>query len=188
MKHSARLNSNRIIALSFVLLGVLLFLSIVSNVILSVTNYKLQGDRQVVAVPMLFKAPFAISENSMDAGYLEQMALSFVSLRLNVSPETVDASHQFLLTMVKPAAQKELKLTMAKEANQIKKNDVNAAFFKTGVRVYPAEGRVDIRGELKTWFGYSKPDSVLKHYALYIDRTDGVTWLAKFVEVSDENK
>jgi len=93
MKHSARLNSNRIIALSFVLLGVLLFLSIVSIVILSVTNYKLQGDRQVVAVPMLFKAPFAISENSMDANYLEQMALSFVSLRLNVSPETVDASN-----------------------------------------------------------------------------------------------
>lgn len=188
MKHSARLNSNRIIALSFILLVVLLFLSITAIVILSVTNYKLQGDRQVVAVPMLFKAPFAVSENSMDASYLEQMALSFVALRLNVSPETVDSSHQFMLAMVKPASQKELKLTLAKEANQIKKNDVNAAFFKTGIRVYPGEGRVDIRGELKTWFGDGKPDSVLKHYSLYIDRSEGVTWLAKFVEVSDEKK
>ncbi|WP_269936322.1 type IV conjugative transfer system protein TraE [Serratia liquefaciens] len=188
MKHSARLNSNRIIALSFILLVVLLFLSVTANVILSVTNYKLQGDRQVVAVPMLFKAPFAVSENSMDAGYLEQMALSFVALRLNVTPETVDSSHQFLLAMVKPASQKSLKLALVKEANQIKKNDVNAAFFKTGIRVYPAEGRVDIRGELKTWFGDGKPDSVLKHYSLYIDRSEGVTWLAKFVEVSDEKK
>lgn len=188
MKHAARLNSNKIIALSLMLLGAFLFLSVAANVILAITHYRLQGDRQVVVVPMLFKAPFALSENSMDASYLEQMALSFVALRLNVTPETVAASHQFLLSMVKPAAQKSLKLALAKEARQIKKNDVNAAFFKTGVKVYPAQGRVDIRGELKTWFGDAKPDVALKYYSLYLDHSDGVTWLARFVEVSDEKK
>jgi hypothetical protein len=40
---------------------------------------------------MLFRAPFAVSQNQADASYIEQLGLSFVALRLNVTPETVDA-------------------------------------------------------------------------------------------------
>lgn len=176
MKHAARLNSNKIIALSLVLLDAFLFLSVTANVILAITYYRLQGDRQVVVVPMLFKAPFALSENSMDASYLEQMALSFVALRLNVTPETVEASPVSAVDGQAVGAEI-AQARLAKEARQIKKNDVNAAFFKIGVKVYPAQGRVDIRGELKTWFGDAKPDVALKYYSLYLDHSDGVTCL-----------
>ena len=186
MEHSARLNSNRIIAIGFIVMALLIAALTVAVIIMAINNYRLQDEKQVVTVPMLFKAPFGVSQNSADASYLEQMALSFVALRLNVTPETVNASHSTLLMMVKPAAQNALKIVLAEEANRIRASNVNAAFFQTSVKVYPAQRRVDIRGELRTWIGDSAPEKALKHYSLYIDRSEGVTWLAKFVEVNDE--
>lgn len=85
MEHSARLNSNRIIAIGFIVMALLIAALTVAVIIMAINNYRLQNEKQVVAVPMLFKAPFGVSQNSADASYLEQMALSFVALRLNVT-------------------------------------------------------------------------------------------------------
>jgi conjugal transfer pilus assembly protein TraE len=41
----------------------------------------------------------------------------------------------------------------------------------TSVRSYPAENRVDFRGELKTWIGDSAPYTEIKHYVLQFYRT-----------------
>lgn len=114
------------------------------------------------------------------------MALSFVSLRLNVTPETVDAQHAQLLKYVYPASQNNLKIQLAEDARRIKDNNVNSSFYWTFVRAYPAENRVEMRGELKTWIGDSKPDSDIKHYVLQFKRLDGISWLARFGEVTDE--
>ncbi|HAW6103870.1 TPA: type-F conjugative transfer system pilin acetylase TraX, partial [Escherichia coli] len=74
--------------------------------------------------PMAFNAPFAVSQNSADASYLQQMALSFIALRLNVSSETVDASHQALLQYIRPGAQNQMKVILAEEAKRIKNDNV----------------------------------------------------------------
>nr|QTX14466.1 IncF plasmid conjugative transfer pilus assembly protein TraE [Klebsiella pneumoniae] len=97
-----------------------------------------------------------------DASYIEQLGLSFVALRLNVTPETVDAQHQQLLRYVLPASQNSLKVQLAEDAKRIKDNNVNSTFYMTSMRARPAENRVDIRGELKTWIGDSKPYSEIK--------------------------
>jgi hypothetical protein len=56
----------------------------------------------------------------------------------------------------------------------------------TSVRAYPAENRVDYRGELKTWIGDSAPYSEIKSYVLQFNRVDGVSWLARFGEINNE--
>ncbi|STE53172.1 conjugal transfer pilus assembly protein TraE [Edwardsiella tarda] len=188
MKHSARLSTSRVLAIGFIGMAVFLLLSLSANIIQGVNNYRLQNEQRSVVTPMLFSAPFAVSQNQADASYLRQMALSFIALRLNVTPETVDASHQALLAFVKPAAQNELKIRLAEDAKRIKSNNVNSSFYQTSVKVYPAAGRVDIRGELKTWIGNSQPYSEIKHYVLIMAREDGTTWLTRFGEVNDENK
>lgn len=186
MKHSARLSTNRVLAIGFIFLTLILLLSLITNCIQGVNNYRLQNEQRTVVTPMLFSAPFAISQNESDASYLRQMATSFIALRLNVSPETVDSSHQALLAFVKPAAQNDLKIKLAMDAKRIKSNNVNSAFYQTDIKVYPPLGRIDIRGELKTWIGDSKPYSELKHYVLILKREDGVTWLEHFGEVHNE--
>lgn len=130
----------------------------------------------------------AVSQNQADASYLQQMALSLIALRLNVTPETVDASHEQLLAYVKPAAQNELKIRLAEDAKRIKDNNVNSSFYMTSVKVYPASSRVDVRGQLKTWIGDSKPYPELKQYVLKFEREDGISWLSHFGEITDEQK
>lgn len=93
-------------------------------------NYRLQNEQRTAVTPMAFNAPFAVSQNSADASYLQQMALSFIALRLNVSSETVDASHQALLQYIRPGAQNQMKVILAEEAQRIKNDNVNSAFFR----------------------------------------------------------
>ncbi|EJK1259037.1 type IV conjugative transfer system protein TraE [Salmonella enterica] len=188
MDHGARLSTQRVIAYAFVGMGVLIAGSISTNIIQAVNNYRLQNEQKVVVTPMLFNAPFAVSQNQADASYLQQMALSLIALRLNVTPETVDASHEQLLTYARPASQNELKVKLAEDAKRIKDNNVNSAFYMTSVKVYPAIGRVDVRGQLKTWIGDSKPYPELKQYVLKFDRQDGISWLNHFGEITDDKK
>ncbi|MEQ4977481.1 TraE/TraK family type IV conjugative transfer system protein, partial [Enterobacter cloacae] len=48
--------------------------------------------------------------------------------------------------------------------------------------------RVDVRGQLKTWIGDSKPYPELKQYVLKFEREDGISWLSHFGEITDEQK
>ena len=186
MEHGARLSTSRVMAIAFIFMSVLIVLSLSVNVIQGVNNYRLQNEQRTAVTPMAFNAPFAVSQNSADASYLQQMALSFIALRLNVSSETVDASHQALLQYIRPGAQNQMKVILAEEAKRIKTDNVNSAFFQTSVRVWPQYGRVEIRGVLKTWIGDSKPFTDIKHYILILKRENGVTWLDNFGETDDE--
>lgn len=186
MEHGARLSTSRVMAIAFIFMSVLIVLSLSVNVIQGVNNYRLQNEQRTAVTPMAFNAPFAVSQNSADASYLQQMALSFIALRLNVSSETVDASHQALLRYIRPGAQNQMKVILAEEAKRIKNDNVNSAFFQTSVRVWPQYGRVEIRGVLKTWIGDSKPFTDIKHYILILKRENGVTWLDNFGETDDE--
>ena len=164
MEHGARLSTSRVMAIAFIFMSVLIVLSLSVNVIQGVNNYRLQNEQRTAVTPMGFNVPFAVSQNSADASYLQQMALSFIALRLNVSPEIVDASHQALLQYIRPGAQNQMKVILAEEAKLIKKDNVNSAFFQTSVRVWPQYGRVEIRGIRKTWIGNSEPFIDIKHY------------------------
>ena len=113
MEHGARLSTSRVMAIAFIFMSVLIVLSLSVNVIQGVNNYRLQNEQRTAVTPMAFNAPFAVSQNSADASYLQQMALSFIALRLNVSSETVDASHQALLQYIRPGAQNQMKVILA---------------------------------------------------------------------------
>ena len=188
MDHGARLSTTRVIGVGFLCLSFVTILSLVINVIQGINNYRLQNEQKVVVTPMLYHAPFAVSQNQSDASFLEQMALSFISLRLNVTPETVDAQHDQLLKFVYPASQNDLKILLAEDAKRIKENNVNSCFYWTFARAYPIENRVEVRGELKTWIGNSRPYSDFKHYVLQFNRFDGISWLTRFGEVTDEQR
>ena len=165
MEHGARLSTSRVMAIAFIFMSVLIVLSLSVNVIQGVNNYRLQNEQRTAVTPM-----------------------AFIALRLNVSSETVDASHQALLQYIRPGAQNQMKVILAEEAKRIKNDNVNSAFFQTSVRVWPQYGRVEIRGVLKTWIGDSKPFTDIKHYILILKRENGVTWLDNFGETDDEKK
>lgn len=186
MELNARQSSNKILAMLFVGLLLLLVLSLATSLWLAIDNRALRSTRSTIVTPMGYDAPFAIAEQRASPAYLQMMALSLLALRLNVSPETVDAQHQFLLGFVRPGAQPDFKVTLAGEAKRIKQNEVNSAFYHSQVNVVPGSRVVDIRGLLKTWIGNGKPSAELKHYRLSLNYADGVTSIERFLEVDDD--
>lgn len=188
MELTARNSSNKIIAWTMVALFLLLVLAMVSIILLVVQNRYLASSQKTITTPMAFTAPFWTSESESSAGYMQMMALSFLALRLNVSPETVDAQHEFLLSFARVGAQTDFKVTLAGEARRIKQNEVSSAFYHTNIKVFPVEGIVDIRGMLNTWIGNGKPSSELKHYQLKLDYSAGVTRIVAFLEADDAEK
>lgn len=188
MELTARNATNKIAAIIIVVLLVLLVLSLVSTIYLVVRNHQLATQQQVIVTPMTYDAPFAISQARSSANHLQMMALSLMALRLNVSPETVDAQHEFLLSYIKPGAQPDFKIILAQEAQRIKDNEVNSAFYQTHVQAFPDQNRVDIQGVLKTWIGNAAPTSELKHYGLQLTYDNGITHIERFVEVRDDKQ
>ena len=183
MSVKAQISGNKVVG--YIIVGLLFFLalSLTSNIYLEVTNRALVNKREKIVVPMAFDAPFVVSESEASAPYLQMMALSFLSLRLNVSPETVDMNHGFLLSYVRAESHGDFAPVLDAEAKRIKDNAVTSAFYQTAIKVYPSASIVDIRGVLKTWIGNSKPLEEIKHYRLQLSYRAGVTSIEKFVEV-----
>ena len=188
MELTARDSTNKVVAVVMLVLLALLTLSIASNIVLALQNKHLTSTREKIVTPMAYDAPFVISEANSSPAYMQMMALSFMALRLNISPETVDTQHQFLLGYVKPGAQPDFKVTLAQEAQRIKQNEVNSAFYQTQFQVFPADNRIDIRGVLKTWIGNGQPKTDLKHYSLVLAYQNGITSIVKFLEVNDDKQ
>lgn len=185
MSVKAQVPGNKVVG--YIIVGLLFFLtvSLASNIYLEVTNRALVHKREKIVVPMTFDAPFVVSESEASAPYLQMMALSFLSLRLNVSRETVDMNHDFLLSYVRAESRERFSPVLAAEAKRIKENVVTSAFYHTAIKVYPSASIIDIRGVLKTWIGNSLPLEEIKHYRLQLSYRAGVTSIEKFVEVDD---
>lgn len=187
MKVKASLNEGKIYA--WIIAGQLVFLmvALIAVVQLAVTNNKIQNRKEKIVVPMAFNSPFIISEENMSATYQQQIAMSFLPMRLNVTPENVKRKHEFLLQWVRPASRPEMKVILDKEADQIIANAVSSSFSIASFRVYPDALTVDISGELTTWIGDSKPIPESKTYRLELEAEDGVLYLKSFTEVKKKN-
>lgn len=186
MSVKAKLSGNKVVG--YFIAGLLFFLSLAlaGNLYQGMTIRSLISQREKIVIPMTFDAPFVVSETRQSAAYLQMMALSFLSLRLNVSPETVDRQHAFLLSYIRADMREKFVPVLAAESRKIRENAVASAFYQKGIQVYPAEGIADIRGVLKTWIGSSPPLEESKHYRLKLSYQAGVTSIEKFVEVDNE--
>ncbi|TDN51500.1 type IV conjugative transfer system protein TraE [Scandinavium goeteborgense] len=186
MELSARNSITRTLAMIIVGLFIMLFISITGATYLIFTNRGLIHDQKRTLVPMAWNAPVTISDTTADANWYRMNALSFLALRLNVTPETVDSNHALLLSYVKPSARDEVKRMLMLEAARIKRSDAVSSFYPTEFKIYPVDGRVDVQGILKTWIGNDKPLTEITHYRLDMPYHDGMTFIGRFIEVKNE--
>jgi len=166
-----------------IVLTVLLVLALVAIIKLSFTNADVVANREKIVVPMAFDSPFVISENSVSAAYLQQVAMSFVPMRLNVTPETVATQHQFVLKWVRPEQRPDMKKTLSDEEANIKANSVSTAFILQGIKAYPDDLVVDVTGEIYTWVSSGKPTVDTGHFRLQLQRVNGALYLKSFEKV-----
>jgi conjugal transfer pilus assembly protein TraE len=186
MEVSARNSTTRTVAMIIVGLVILLFISVTGATYLIFTNRALIHEQQRILVPMAWNSPVTVSDTTADTNWYRSMALSFLALRLNVTPETVDSNHQLLLSYVAPESRDEVKKMLTLEAASIKRSDAVSAFYSSEFKIYPLDGRVDVRGVLKTWIGNDKPITEIKSYRMDMHYYGGMTFIVRFIEVKDE--
>ena len=164
---------------------VLLVFSVVGNVFIGQLAWHFYSKQKTIVTPMLFNTPFSTSEIAADPNYYRMMLYSFVALRLNVTPETVDAQHKELLNFVSPVARPELEKAMGIESKIIKSTNLTSVFFIDHYTISP-DGDAIVSGKLSAISGGNALPEMEKKYRLKMIYLNGVTGLIEFSEVVEK--
>ena len=160
----------------------LLILSLIANSILAGFAWELKDKTQIVVVPAVLKTPISLSQIKVNTAYLQQMALTFVNERLNVTPETIEASHQLLLQYTSPQFHSAFKRLLDKESIFVRTHKVSSVFYVSRIKVDPQNFTAVIQGDLKRWMGYRLLGETLKTYRLTF-QYEGVLSITDFSEM-----
>ncbi|PHM59552.1 TraE/TraK family type IV conjugative transfer system protein [Xenorhabdus ishibashii] len=158
-------------------------------------NYKLYSDyrvlvsqlvsnKQIIIKPMVNDDEgFSFKGKRGDARYLRLMGLSFIGLRLDVSTQTVEQSHEILTGYLDEGLREKLIPVLSQEKQRLKINNGSSVFYPKEMKVSPSNGIFDITGDLVFYYGIERSDPVPKHYQLRMETLNGNFKLVDFVEL-----
>ena len=156
---------------------------IVCNLLLGVLLWHQSGQEKTILVPTNLTKTAMVSDASVSANYLMQCALFFVDARLNVTPETIDADNQLVLSHTAPAYYANFNAGLIKESNLIKSQKISSVFYITNIKTDPQKLLATVTGTLKRWVGErALPDSK-KQYDLHFMLNGNELFLTTFGEI-----
>ncbi|MFS7282044.1 type IV conjugative transfer system protein TraE [Serratia proteamaculans] len=183
MKFNIKQANDKLIAISFIFVVVLLAVSLVSNIIVGKMAWYFYTTQRTQTVPMIFNKPFTTTMNATDWNYIEMATLSFISLRLNVTPENVEAQHAVLLSFTPSEQRPALKKMLDVEAEYIKSNGVSTVFYMEKILTEPNTGDILITGLLKSNTTNGPLADTLKAYRLILPYVNGRSIIREFNEI-----
>ena len=145
-------------------------------------------NRQIIITPMINNTnqEYGFKGERGGSDYLRLMGLSFISLRLDVNSQTVENSHEILLSYASNELREKLIPILSQEKRSLSVDNGSSVFYPKAIKVSPSNGIVDVKGELVFSYGIRKTPSVNKHYQLKIDMEKGLLKLTGFSEILDE--
>lgn len=144
--------------------------------------------RQIIITPMINNTnqEYGFKGERGGSDYLRLMGLSFASLRLDVNSQTVENSHEILLSYASNELREKLIPILSQEKRSLSVDNGSSVFYPKAIKVSPSNGIVDVKGELVFSYGIRKTPSVNKHYQIRIDMDKGLLKLTGFSEILDE--
>lgn len=112
----------------------------------------MKSERTVVTPPEIHKT-FWVSDDHASPEYLEQMALWFAGLVLNISPANVEYQNELFLRYATPDGHGRMKSLMAVQAKRIKRLNASQVFYLNRYKIDPDHMQVALSGQLKKWVG-----------------------------------
>ncbi|HJZ24045.1 MAG TPA: type IV conjugative transfer system protein TraE [Candidatus Babeliales bacterium] len=138
-----------------------------------------------VIVPVEFKQPFAISDAKVDASYLRQMALFFITERLNITPTNINQSHNLILQYTDSRFYHEFANILDKEKQAVLKQNISSVFYPEEVIPNIKELSVLIKGSLAHWVGNTALAPTKKNYVIKFHYKSGDLKVVSFFETSN---
>ena len=156
---------------------------LIANILLII--FAMQQSKKVwtLVVPTVITSPFKINQLQVDNQYLRQMSLVFLDERLNVSPETVSANHELLLSYIAPLHRAEFSKLLTSEMKAIEASKISSTFFLTQLKISTDTLSVIADGYLSTWVGERFVSSEQKSYSIVYAYQNGRLVIQNFNEV-----
>lgn len=164
----------------FNLMVVLVFGLLVSNVLLSSFLFKAWNHHTIEVTPFSGTPSYLKSAASVDGHYLSLMAENFINERLNVTPQSVDANHQRLLSYVDHQNYTQMVRLLTNESKVIKAKKMSSIFYIDKNKANPHELTVVVSGTLKRFVGLQALNDERKTYLLQFQYKESRLSIVKF--------
>lgn len=164
----------------FNLMVFLVFGLLISNVTLSCFLFQAWNHHTIEVTPFSGAPSYLKSASNVDGHYLSLMTENFVNERLNVTPETVDANHQRLLSYVGHQNYTSMLRLLTNEAKVIKAKKMSSIFYIEKNKPNPQELTVVVSGILKRFVGLHPLSDERKTYVLKFEYKDSRLSIVQF--------
>jgi len=155
---------------------------LISNIFLVwLVGWSFSHQKRVI-VPIDFKQPFVVSDSTVDASYLRQMALFFIAERLNVNPTNINQSHNLILQYTDAKFYHDFLGVLHKENQAVIKQNISSVFYPEEVKPNTKELNVLIKGTLAHWVGSTPIEPVKKNYTIKFSYRSGDLKVVSFFE------
>ncbi|WP_323660859.1 MULTISPECIES: TraE/TraK family type IV conjugative transfer system protein [Pectobacterium] len=186
LKLSIKGDRDKTVGIVMLTISGLLALSVTSNVIVGGLAWHFATTQRTVTTPMMYNRPFSSDAKNGDSAAMTMFALSFVYLRLNVSPDSIDSHQKAVLNYVASDFRDTLKKSLDIEAERIKKGGITTRYEVQEIReVKP--GEMVIKGKLaaSTTNGPLKKDlkDTYPEYRIKMSYENGLIGLLDFSQL-----
>ncbi|MBN3262964.1 conjugal transfer protein TraE [Pectobacterium brasiliense] len=186
MKLKIKGDRDKAVGIVLVVISGLLALSVAGNVIVGGLAWHFATTQRTITTPMMYNRPFSSDAKNGDTAAMTMFAMSFVYLRLNVSPDSIDSHHKAVLSYVASDFRDTFKRSLDIEAERIKKGGITTRFELQDIREIKP-GEMVVRGKLAA----STTNGPLKHdlkdtypqYRIKMSYENGLIGLLDFSEL-----
>lgn len=161
---------------------------VIVNILSFGVIYKTVFRKDIVLIPAGFSKKSQITNSTMSASYIDQMAIMMVNQRLNVTPDNIDVENASILQYVNPAYYADFKKQLDLDEATIKSQKITSAFYISDVESNSQDLIAKVTGTLKRWVGDRQIASSQKVYDLKFSRHGYQLLLDSFVEINKDKE
>ena len=161
---------------------------LLSNVLLVALVYKAGFNKDINLNTIGLSKSIRITNHSVSASYIDQLAVLLVNQRLNVTPDNINAANASILLYVEPSYYASFKKQLDLDASTIKTQKISSAFYINDVKTDPVGMVAVVSGTLKRWVGDRMIGISHKKYDLKFSRNGYQLLLDSFVEVKKDKE
>jgi len=136
-------------------------------------------------VPMNLNAPMTVSNNAISSQYLNESALSFINLRLNFDPDSIESDHSIILRAASPDSFNDLKKTLDEETKLVKTQSISSSFYVNDISINRKMLSVLISGTLLRSVADKPLKPIKTQFQIDFENQNGLLLIKQFFEVKN---
>lgn len=165
--------------------------SLLTNVLLATALIAMSGRTQTILLPSILTPSteaWVFTGEKPNTAYLSKMAADVLTRLTNVTPETVQKSHQILLKLTHPTLFGALERDLLREERQIIAGRLSTYFTPRRFVVYESELRVEVEGQFIVLANDTVSRSESRTFTLGFESVAGQLFLTELTQRESATK